>query len=433
MKKLFKNYRRFTAITFTVLFTLGLVMIAFLQNYTPAALGGSDSFIDSFFGSFMSKPTNILLLGGDASSGCTDTMMVINVNPNTSELSMLSIPRDTKVTLGTWTGKINAVYTGHGANAIMDTVGNLLGIKIENYAHIDLAVFRRVIDSLGGVRFNVPVDLYYKDSAQKLFINLKKGDQLLDGDKAEQLMRFREWGGDPGSPKKPPELDEFYNGGDLTRINMQQKFIKEVINQKLVLSNITKLGEIVSAVFENLKTDLELNDILRPSGNFISKFNSENIHSYKLNGTDGPEYPNGPWYFYYGNTVFETTSDGNKIVEAQGTLIVLEEHFKCDNWYSGSTGNIKTTKGTKSTTKVTTKPTNNTSIKNSPVPTNSVTLTKKPDVSIQTNQPKATIPPTTIKPTESAIPTPTGNVTQKPTASPNPVVTQKPNNQTNSD
>ena len=353
MKKLFKNYRRFTAITFTILFTLGLVMIAFLQNYTPTA-SGSNSFIDNLFDTYMSEPTNILLLGGDASSGCTDTMMVININPITSELSMLSIPRDTKVTIGSWTGKINAVYSSHGANAIMDTVGNLLGIKIENYAHIDLAVFRRVIDSLGGVQFDVPVDLYYHDKAQNLFIDLKKGNQLLNGNKAEQLMRFREWGGDSPHPKEPPELIEFYNGGDLTRINMQQKFIKEVINQKLVLSNITKLGEILSAVFDNLKTDLSMNSILKPSGNFISKFNSENVHSYKLNGIDGVEYTNGPWYFYYGDTVFETTPDGNKEVEAQG---VLEEYFICNNWYSGSTGNIKTSKGTKTTTKVTTKPT----------------------------------------------------------------------------
>ena len=62
MKKLFKNYRRFTAITFTVLFTLGLVMIGFLQNYTPTALGDSDSIFNVLFESFMSKPTNILLL-----------------------------------------------------------------------------------------------------------------------------------------------------------------------------------------------------------------------------------------------------------------------------------------------------------------------------------------------------------------------------------
>ena len=130
------------------------------------------------------------------SQNLTDTLILAVYDPKNQEASMLSIPRDTFIgdnlsTATSW-DKINAIYqTDDGAEKLLEEVRELTGINVRNYVVIDTAALKALVDAIGGVEFNVPIDMSYDDSKQNLHIKLKAGLQMLDGDKAEQVVRFR--------------------------------------------------------------------------------------------------------------------------------------------------------------------------------------------------------------------------------------------------
>ncbi len=188
---------------------------------------------------------NILLLGGDRVYNNTDTIILANIDTSNNILSLLSIPRDTRVKIEGNTRKINFAYPRGGPELAVKTVESLLDTSISNYVFIDLSVFRKTVDLLGGVYYYVPSNMRYDDPSQELYINLEKGWQVLDGKKAEYLVRYRRG----------------YIDGDLGRIKVQQDFIKETIKQKLTISNIPRLRKIAVMLFENLSTDLTIDKI----------------------------------------------------------------------------------------------------------------------------------------------------------------------------
>lgn len=214
-----------------------------------------------------SSSYNILFLGGDKVNNNTDTVILVNVDPDTPKISLLSIPRDTRVIIEGRVRKINFAYPRGGGDLAVKTVEELLGASVDFYVFIDLAVFRKTIDLLGGVEFYVPEDMHYDDPAQNLHIHLKKGYQLLDGRKAEYLVRYRKG----------------YKNGDIGRIKMQQEFIKELYRQKMTVTNLPRLRNVLIMVFDNLKTNITLDRAL----NLLlmaDKVKSSDIHFYRLPG-----------------------------------------------------------------------------------------------------------------------------------------------------
>ena len=151
--------------------------------------------------------------------------MLVNINPGVPEISVMSIPRDTRVIIEGRVRKINFAYPRGGGELAVETVERLLETEIDHYVYIDLSVFRKAIDLLGGVEYYVPQNMYYDDPYQNLHIHLKKGYQLLDGRKAEYLVRYRKG----------------YKNGDIGRIKVQQDFIRELIKQKVTVSNYPRL------------------------------------------------------------------------------------------------------------------------------------------------------------------------------------------------
>ena len=112
-------------------------------------------------------------------------------------MDFVSIPRDTLVNISWNIRKINAVYWGTvnsggvGIDGLRQQVKNLLGFDVDCYAVIDLNVFIDTVDALGGIYFDVPCDMDYEDSSQNLYIHVKAGYQLLDGETAMGVVRFR--------------------------------------------------------------------------------------------------------------------------------------------------------------------------------------------------------------------------------------------------
>lgn len=293
------NFRKFyfvmTIVVSTFLFCSGAVMLFFMNNLhvldtlnPNASTSVSNIFKPLAIGK---DPINILLLVSDAASGNTDTMMIANYNPVSGNVSIMSVPRDTKVyKTSTKTAKINSVYAGkNGTEKLVTTLDDLMGIKINYYCYFKIDTIKEIIDELGGVDYYVPADMYYYDPTQDLKIDLKKGQQHLDGDKSEQLLRFRK----AAHGHNSDELKQYYDGSDLNRIKTQQNFIKELLKQKLTLYYVPKINNIVQLVYKNLDTNMPQTEVFKMLKN-ISNFSMDKVSTFTLPGTteDG-----GAWYY----------------------------------------------------------------------------------------------------------------------------------------
>ena len=173
-----------------------------------------------------------LLLG--QSENLTDTIMIAEYDPQKQQASMLSIPRDTFIgynkSQATAWDKINAVYQTGAENSLKE-VNELTGLDIKYYLKVDTQAFKALVDAIGGVTFDVPIDMKYDSNRQNLHINLKAGVQKLDGDKAEQVVRFRH--NNDGSTY-PSE----YGIEDYGRMKTQRNFLKALAKQTLKVENI---------------------------------------------------------------------------------------------------------------------------------------------------------------------------------------------------
>ncbi len=240
---------------------------------------------------------NVLLIGLDKNSYHTDTMIVANLNTGDGSIELMSIPRDTYTVLPpevveeVRSSQENPImptdgqmkltelitYTQDydlGLELLTEYVESLLGIDINNYVAIDLESFSYLIDEMGGVYFDVPQRMYYNDNAQDLHIDLQPGYQLLNGDQAEQLIRFRKGDESAGSYG--------YATGDLGRIEVQQAFLKEVINQVLAKENImgNMLG-LAKTYYNYVTTDINILDIPKYVDYALSA-DKNNITTYSL-------------------------------------------------------------------------------------------------------------------------------------------------------
>jgi LCP family protein required for cell wall assembly len=218
-------------------------------------------------------PVNLMVLGLDNDKTRCDVIMLLNFDPNTSSLNILSIARDTRVRSGRSYRKINSLYSKGGEKLVADEICNITGLPVHYYITADFRGFRKIIDTLDGVEFYVPFRMKYDDPTQNLHIYLKKGLQVLDGKKAEQLVRYRK-----GNLK-----GQGYIEGDIGRIKMQQDFIRALIDQKLKAQYISKADDIFAIIRENVKTNIEITDIARYFSSIV-RLKSENIKTFVLPG-----------------------------------------------------------------------------------------------------------------------------------------------------
>lgn len=219
----------------------------------------------------------ILALGVDQASGNADTIIVATVDLKNKAVYALSIPRDTRAEIpGHRTFKINAAYSWGGLSTAKQAVENLLGIPIDRVVLVHLEGFKRIVDLLGGVEVDIEKDMHYVDRKQKLYIHLKKGYRLLDGEKAMQYVRFRH---DPL--------------GDLGRIQRQQKFLKALASKMFGWQEIDKLPELTRQIMEQIETDMTTREVLHLA-RFGKELPPERIFSGILPGTpqniDGISY-----------------------------------------------------------------------------------------------------------------------------------------------
>lgn len=243
---------------------------------------------------------NVLVMGesgvGDGYK-LADTIMVCSYNPKIQDASIMSIPRDTYVGkkdknvatqnyLASY--KMNAAYrNGTNIEETVECVNNLTGLDIKYYLIIDTDALIQLVDAIGGVTFTVPIDMDYDDPTQDLHIHLEAGEQLIDGPKAEQLLRFRHNNDGTSYPTS-------YGDNDLGRMRTQREFIQVTMKQLLKAENIFKITQILDIVYKNVTTNLDLNAI-KDYVPYAVEFSADNLRSGVLPGT--PELCNKIWIY----------------------------------------------------------------------------------------------------------------------------------------
>lgn len=307
-KKLLKTFFIAASATFGLCIAIGIAGVVFF-NQTIGA--GSTSQIKNQLTeeeqAFEDKKKEIgdlnktiAVFGVDADGIRTDVNFVVNLNTMTNKVKVVSIPRDTKVI---WTDKQKRAYnqlTGYTQNIsklnemaaygrinqnvgnirdfTVDELENILRVHIDNYVVISLDAFKEIVEAIDGVDMYVPQDMYYVDNSQGLYINLKEGQQHLDAENAEGLVRFRR-----------------YALGDEARVEVQQLFLKAVAEKVMSQEMRTRLPNIVTRLFPYIKTDIRLTEVLGYL-DILEEFSLSGLEFHIVPGY-GSDHE-GPSYYY---------------------------------------------------------------------------------------------------------------------------------------
>ncbi len=343
-KSLGKLFFKVMAITFLVVVVL---MVGLVLLYNKFLYSGNNIF--GIGSNREPDPINktLAVFGVDEDGYRTDVIFVVNYNSESGKTRVISVPRDTKVT---WTNeqkenmkeekgyavnisKLNEMTTYVGINNIRDytinQIEDILDIQIDNYVIVTLDAFKQIVDAIGGVEVDVPVlngnGLHYDDNAGGLHIHLDPGLQLLNGEQAEGLVRFRKG----------------YLEGDVGRIKTQQLFLEAFAKKVTSPAIITKLPGIINTVFNTVKTDIKLTDI----PGYLPYINSVDTGDITFNIIPGEgKYENGKSYFFpnmdampgFIDEIFNETEEEEVIIDKEVSIEILNAI-----WISGVAGSQK--------------------------------------------------------------------------------------------
>lgn len=281
--------RLFGFIIFTLFIALGIFACRYAILYQING-GGLKAIIKTTIGLEKKDIPTIYTLILGTNEDNTDTIMIAGYNPKTQEASLLSLPRDTfvgtNIKRGGANDKINAVYRTKGAEYLEKKVSEMTGLDINHHIVIDTNGIAEVVDIIGGIDYDVPIDMKYTDEGQKLYIDLKKGFQHLNGKQVEGLVRFRHNSDGSTYPRE-------YGIEDHGRNKTQRNVMKVIVNRMLEFKNLTKMLEIIDAVQKHIKTDLS-EQIIKDYLAYAIDFNPENM---KLEMVEGKDILTTAWFF----------------------------------------------------------------------------------------------------------------------------------------
>ena len=192
----------------------------------------------------------ILVYGTDDDNGGSDTNILVGFDGKNGTVSCVSIPRDTAIHLNGKTPKFNYAFNSGGHEQARESAGDMLGIPVDFYIGVDLQAFVDLVNAIGGVDFEVPINMNYDDPYQDLHIHFNKGMQHLSGEDALKVVRFRNNNDGSG-----------YGTEDIGRITTQQAFLKAVAQKMLQPANLVKVGDYVKIFQQYVDTNLKLSDM----------------------------------------------------------------------------------------------------------------------------------------------------------------------------
>ena len=259
----------------------------------------------------LSRPVNILVLGIDGShqssnsspdlfKGRSDTVLFVNFQPQDKSVSLLSIPRDTQVQIpGYGTGKINEANYWGGPKLAKAVVQNILNqVEVNRYIRVSSGAFRELVDFLGGVEVYISQPMSYQDKTQKLNINLAPGWQTINGEQADQFVRFR---GD--------------GYGDLGRVQRQQALMEAILMRLKDPTVLPRIPEIIRIMQKYIDTNLSFEEILTLV-NFGLNLETQNFRMIMLPGrSSSEEYSNNSYW----------------LIDERGRDRVMYQYFRLDS------------------------------------------------------------------------------------------------------
>ena len=244
-----------------------------------------------------------LVLGRDSVGYNTDVIMLVSFDTASHAVSAIQIPRDTYIEYNGTSHKINSLYASMysaarrdgesdpeegGIRRMISVLERGLNMVIDNYAIVNLQGFRNIVDLIGGVDMYVPCDMQYSDPEQNLYIDLKEGYQNLNGEKAEQFIRFRSG----------------YVQGDIGRNQAQKLFLNALVKKVQSSISISTVTGIAGEVLSNMKTSLTLEDFVFFGREFLS-VDAKNITLITFPGADArANGTSGAWYYVMNRTDF---------------------------------------------------------------------------------------------------------------------------------
>ncbi len=233
------------------------------------------------------EPLTILLMGvdmdqatrgGDWEGGRSDSMILVTVNPKTKETNMMSLTRDIMVEIAEANGessgtveKLNHSYSYGQAPMAIATIEKMMDINIDRYIEINMDGLIELVDAVGGIEVNntlgFPISISEHEPAYTSIV--QPGKQLVNGDQALVYARMR---------YDDPE-------GDIGRQRRQREVITAIIKKLLQLDGLTQYKKILTAISNNMRTNIEISPATTPSllgyKDSVSKLNS-----YQLRGVD---------------------------------------------------------------------------------------------------------------------------------------------------
>lgn len=253
-------------------------------NWIAAIMGHNKNTIKNL------EKINILVMG--ESEGLSDSMMICSYDPANQKASILSIPRDTFTGDSTSSAragdKLNSAFSnGNAPEKTLAAINKITGLNIKYYVLIDTKALVEIVDEIGGVEFDVPINMNYKDYSQDLIINLKAGMQKLTGDQVEQLVRFRH---NSDGSTYPAE----YGVEDYGRMRTQRALISTVAKQIAKVQNITKISKMTEILNKYVKTNIDLSN-MKDYVPYAISMDMNNIRSEQLPGES--KILNGIWFF----------------------------------------------------------------------------------------------------------------------------------------
>lgn len=207
---------------------------------------------------------NVVVIGTDKSGLHADVIMIFSISTKKGTISCTSIPRDTRVNVRGSYIKITEAMAYGGESSVIQEIKEITGLQIHDYVTFNFKAVEDVIDAVDGVDFYVPQNMYYQDPEQDLYINLRKGQQLLNGDKSLQLLRFRS-----------------YPMGDIARTAVQRDFIQALYEQKLNAKYIASVPKVYAAVNKNIESSVSLAEV-KTYASLISKIENPTFNNIEL-------------------------------------------------------------------------------------------------------------------------------------------------------
>ena len=271
-------------------------MIDLKGNWLAVLMGHNKNTIEKL------DEIKILIMG--ESTGMSDTIIIAKYNPKTQEAALLSIPRDTFIgsnrASANASQKINALYqAGTKPEKTLEAVNKITGLNIDKYIIVDTKALRELVDIIGGVEFDVPIDMKYDDDEQGLHINLKQGRQKLTGSQAEQVSRFRH--NNNGST-----YSFEYGMEDYGRMKTQRNLIIAIAKQTIKFKNITDIGKIIDTMQNNVKSNMDF----KTSKDYIPYTMDLDLNSIRTEQLPGKsDTENGIWFFFYDKAETEKLVD----------------------------------------------------------------------------------------------------------------------------